>query len=258
MPAEQDLLLLDVDTSLSEAEGASWWQTLEQTVQGITCSGCKQEALSLISAMHDLVNWRLGKSLHDNENFRAVARDYVQALGQEEDLAGELEQYLIKRIKFLEDKIPNSTNREEERLQVGINTLGGVLDELRRLQKAGFNALPGCTPSQAATVEQCIQDIKAKGDTNVNPWAVCQSSVGCALPHGQVSQEEEEERFMDKLIEALKKEGKLGQPPTDRYEIEDYVWSRLISLLEKTSTEFHVTEAEVARAIIRILQRSWL
>ena len=73
---------------------------------------------------------RLGQSF--DALFGAVA------LGQEQGLAGELEEYLIEQIKSLEDKIPNSTSREEERLQVGINALGGVLDELRRLQEVGF------------------------------------------------------------------------------------------------------------------------
>ena len=72
------------------------------------------------------------------------------------------------------------------------------------------STLPLCTSSQATALERCIQDIKAKGDASVNPWATCQSSIGCTLPHKQpATQEEEDQRFMDALVEALKKEGKL-------------------------------------------------
>lgn len=42
--------------------------------------------------------------------------------------------------------------------------------------------LPTCTPAQAARVERCVLDIKNKGDTGVNPWAVCQAAIGCARP----------------------------------------------------------------------------
>ena len=146
---------LPLDTPLEEeGAGSSWWRQLEAVAESIPCSGCKAEALSLISGMHDLVNHRLKQPLYNEENFRAVAGYYAQAV---------------------------------------------------------LGALPSCSPEQAAAVERCIQDIKARGDTSVNPWAVCQSSVGCALSHRQVSQEEEDERFMDKLVEALRKEGKLEE-----------------------------------------------
>mgnify|MGYP001588065108 CR=1 FL=1 len=143
---------LPLDTPLAEVEGASWWQELEAAAQRITCEGCRKEAMSLISGMHDLVNSRLKKAFFDEGNFRKVAAEYQQAI----------------------------------------------------------QALPQCSPSQATALERCIQDIKGRSDSSVNPWATCQSSIGCALPHKQpATQEEEDQRFMDALVEALKKEGKL-------------------------------------------------
>ena len=152
-----ELRALPLDTPLykeGEGAGSSWWQQLEAVAESIPCSGCKAEALSLISGMHDLVNHRLKQPLYNEENFQTVAGYYAQAV---------------------------------------------------------LATLPGCSPSQAAAVERCIQDIKARGDTSVNPWAVCQSSAGCALPHRQpaATQEEEDQKFMDRLVEALRKEGKL-------------------------------------------------
>lgn len=43
-------------------------------------------------------------------------------------------------------------------------------------------ALPRCSPAEAKRLERCIRDVKAKGE-GVNPWAVCQASIGCKKPH---------------------------------------------------------------------------
>lgn len=40
-------------------------------------------------------------------------------------------------------------------------------------------SLPRCTPAQARKVEDCIQEVKGRGD-NVNPWAACSVSIGCS------------------------------------------------------------------------------
>ena len=42
-------------------------------------------------------------------------------------------------------------------------------------------ARPICTPAQAARLERCIKEVKAKG-TARNPWAVCTASIGCRFP----------------------------------------------------------------------------
>jgi len=152
----EDVLRLPLDTPLAQLEGKVWWQALEATTQGMNCKRCQQEAFSLISAMHDLVNARLGKPLFNEENFRAVAGEYARTLMGED----------------------------------------------------ARQSLPHCSPSQAAAIERCIQQLKQE-DRGVNPWAVCQSSIGCALPHR--SQQQEDEGFMDALVEALKKAGKLEQ-----------------------------------------------
>ncbi len=43
------------------------------------CAHCGEEAVKLVSGMHDLVNVKLGKPLHDAANFKAVAGKYATA-----------------------------------------------------------------------------------------------------------------------------------------------------------------------------------
>lgn len=47
--------------------------------------------------------------------------------------------------------------------------------------------LPACTAQQVRLVESCIQQLKTSGDTQVNPWAMCQASVGCRQPSSYLS-----------------------------------------------------------------------
>ena len=47
--------------------------------------------------------------------------------------------------------------------------------------RPAWGNLSTCTPAQAARLERCIKEVKAKGG-KVNPWAVCTASIGCRFP----------------------------------------------------------------------------
>lgn len=65
--------------SLADTCGASWWKALDVAVEAINCPSCKEEAKSLLSGMHDLVNLRMGKPLYDAGNFAKVLGLYKLA-----------------------------------------------------------------------------------------------------------------------------------------------------------------------------------
>lgn len=88
-----------------------------------------------------------------------------------------------------------------------------ILEALAPLGKT----LPACGPEASAKIEACIE--KLKGDPAVNPWPVCQSSLGCAIPWALellFSDDEGEQKFIivtnptiaDRIVEALELAGK--------------------------------------------------
>lgn len=60
--------------------GSAWWGALHGVVSAINCSHCRGEAEKLMSALHDYVNWKLGKPLFNRRNFISVALWYLDAL----------------------------------------------------------------------------------------------------------------------------------------------------------------------------------
>ena len=68
--------------SIPETCGPSWWGIFHGVARAIRddgCSSCGDEAVDLVSAMHDLVNQKLGKPLHDADNFQGIASRYAEA-----------------------------------------------------------------------------------------------------------------------------------------------------------------------------------
>jgi hypothetical protein len=57
------------------------WGLLHDTVQNIPCSTCRDEAISLMKAMHDLVTYYVhpGRKLFDEANFLEIAERYSAA-----------------------------------------------------------------------------------------------------------------------------------------------------------------------------------
>ena len=51
--------------------GKFYWKSLHETVQRIPCSLCQPEAVSLMEFLHDKINLKLSKPLHNEENFYA-------------------------------------------------------------------------------------------------------------------------------------------------------------------------------------------
>lgn len=70
----------EISVNLSAVYGPLWWAKLEQDVAAINCPPCRAEGQALLSAMHDLMNLKLGKPLFDANNFRRVATEYGAAL----------------------------------------------------------------------------------------------------------------------------------------------------------------------------------
>jgi len=52
-----------------EKFGKFYWFALHDIVNRIPCPGCRQEAVPMLSFMHDLVNFKIEKPLFDKENF---------------------------------------------------------------------------------------------------------------------------------------------------------------------------------------------
>jgi hypothetical protein len=67
---------------IPETCGAGWWAALEGVVKAIPSPQSQEYGLKLLSAMHDLQNWENGKPFYDKANFRAVAREYVEAANE--------------------------------------------------------------------------------------------------------------------------------------------------------------------------------
>lgn len=49
--------------------GPKYWKALHSTVEKIPCSLCREEAIEMISFIHDRVNLKLEKKLNDEKNF---------------------------------------------------------------------------------------------------------------------------------------------------------------------------------------------
>ena len=78
----------ELGISIPEVCGPVWWGSLHAIAAEIRdkgCSSCGQEAVELVSFIHDLTNLKLGKPIYDPANFQKwldkigkVARDYRQ------------------------------------------------------------------------------------------------------------------------------------------------------------------------------------
>ncbi len=80
VPWETDPDTGDQYIEIPQVCGAGWWGALEGVVGSITCESCRTDAVKMLSAMHDLVNVRLGKGLYDPSNFSEVVQQYQAAL----------------------------------------------------------------------------------------------------------------------------------------------------------------------------------
>jgi len=142
--------LSDGMVSIADECGGSWWAALHGVVQAINCPPCREHGQRLMSAMHDLVNHKLGRPLFDPNNFARVAGEYAEAAGA----AAKAELWAA------------AGGRDQETVEI-----------LEALAPQGKRRL-ACSPEDAAKVERCIE--KLKGDRN--PWASCQAFVKCAIP----------------------------------------------------------------------------
>ena len=62
--------------------GPSWWRMLHGWAEAIRdegCPSCGEFAVQAVSALHDLVNLKLGKSLHDRDTFVEISELYARA-----------------------------------------------------------------------------------------------------------------------------------------------------------------------------------
>jgi len=62
--------------------GPGWWGALHGVVEAINCSSCRDHGVELMGAMHDLVNWYLGKPIFNAKGFAVVAAHYAKALAE--------------------------------------------------------------------------------------------------------------------------------------------------------------------------------
>lgn len=58
--------------------GPYYWKSLSSTVARIPCGLCRGEAIEMVSAMHDVVNFKLEKKLHDEANLRKWIDKYAE------------------------------------------------------------------------------------------------------------------------------------------------------------------------------------
>lgn len=65
---------------ISDVCGSSWWGALHGVVGAINCSSCREHGAQLLSGMHDLINFALGKPIYDPKNFNDVANYYHTTL----------------------------------------------------------------------------------------------------------------------------------------------------------------------------------
>jgi len=67
--------------------GAGWWGAFHGIAEAINCNQCRERAIQLVGAMHDVVNWYLGKPIFNAEGFALIAGFYAKALADIEDRA---------------------------------------------------------------------------------------------------------------------------------------------------------------------------
>ena len=66
--------------SLPDLCGEGWWNALHAVMASIPCPTCRAHGVRLLNGLHDLLDWELGKRFHDENNFEAMAQEYVEAL----------------------------------------------------------------------------------------------------------------------------------------------------------------------------------
>jgi len=236
-------------TDMAQTCGPFWWGAMEGVAAAVNCPPCRSQAQAMVSAMHDLVNLKLGKPVYNSQVFQQVAQEYSRGLAlmgsqQMDGLAvptamermppfyckwvGES----VKKLEHIEaDWLPpprGLTKGQEDALFFAFQSirdatrqLSLILEEDTRScrKSAGiFQAnLPPCTSAQAKELERCIQDVKARSG-DVNPWAVCQAALGCARPQsltgvaaegGRISPPADADRVLA-MIEDMLKDGVLA------------------------------------------------
>ena len=174
--------------------------------------GCGDLAVTATHALHDAVNVSLKKPVKYPVELRQVAVCFQEAVGHSAgcpttlkftvkdkealDHLFEAERHLNQAgISF--DTGSSGSDRDWEldwslkgaklrqRARNGVKeqkVVTQVRQQPQAVQTSAFLArFPNCTPAQAARLERCIREVKAKG-TARNPWAVCTASIGCRFP----------------------------------------------------------------------------
>lgn len=67
-------------TYVADVCGSSWWGALHGIAGAINCESCRDHAIELVGAMHDLVNWYLGKPMFSEKGFSMIAGRYAESL----------------------------------------------------------------------------------------------------------------------------------------------------------------------------------
>lgn len=58
--------------------GKYYWNALSTTAEKIPCGLCRGEAIEMISALHDTINFKLKKDLYDEDNLKKWLDKYVE------------------------------------------------------------------------------------------------------------------------------------------------------------------------------------
>lgn len=67
--------------TLIEEVGPKLWKDLHETCEKIPCQECYTDCKMLISGIHDAVNIKIDKSVHDRENFDNFVR-FVNSMSE--------------------------------------------------------------------------------------------------------------------------------------------------------------------------------
>ena len=236
----EQILALPVDTPLSSldrledvaaTDGPSWWQGLEVKMREIPCAGCRERGLSLLSGMRDLINHEMGKPLFDEENFAEVVWSYMAAAEPFSPL-NVLEAWLQGRIESVREQIAGAKSTgESARLGGEVTAYQAVVERLKGLRREGFT-------------QQYKSSMHSLPHSAKDPW----------VPEpGDEPDEDEDDEFMNKIIEALKREGKMDQS-LDVRGLSNFLRQPLHNLVGEAGQEFHLSDRTVATFMRRYLR----
>lgn len=66
-------------------DGSKVWSELHRIVENIPCGSCSVEGQSLLNAMHDIINLRLGKPIYDLKNMKFFMEELIPWVQQQWD-----------------------------------------------------------------------------------------------------------------------------------------------------------------------------